>query len=191
MNLIDIIKQRRTIRKFDQKPIKREILQDIIDCARLAPSGKNLQPWAFLVVDREDLVKAMFQNVGWAGYIQPEGNPKPGEEPTAYVVILTDEEKSNLTEADAGAAIENLMLAALSYGIGSAWLKNVKRAEVRSLFAIGDQYTISSVVALGYPKEQNVTEPYNGHIEYYKDDEGNYHVPKFSLEEISFWNEMK
>lgn len=190
MYLLSIIKSRRTVRKYTQEPISKEVLTELVDCARLAPSGQNLQPLEFLLITEQPHLESVFQNIGFAGYIAPHGTPKEGEKPTAYVIVLVKEKESPMAEIDAAAAIENLLIAANALHIGSCWMRNIKRSNLRSLFSIPDEYIISAVVALGYPMEENVTEPYRGDVKYYKDDKGNYHVPKRELTDILHINQF-
>jgi len=185
MNITDLIKSRRTIRKFEQRKIDESILTDLVDCARLAPSGRNRQPLEYFIVRDEELLEPVFSTLSWAGYIAPEGNPKEGEKPTAYIVVLVKNEYADqLAKSDAGAAIENILLAALSYGIGSCWLGAVKRKELSDILSIPDDYAIDSVIALGYPAEAPVMEENNQSTRYYKDDKGVLHVPKRPLSSI-------
>jgi nitroreductase len=84
----EIIAGRRSIRQFRPEPVARELLEKLIDLARLAPSAANLQPLEFILIDDKGLCPEVFACLKWAAYIVPEGNPKPGNEPVAYVVTL-------------------------------------------------------------------------------------------------------
>lgn len=185
MNIYELIKERRTIRKFTQKKIGREVLEKLIDCARLAPSGSNLQPLKYVIVDDETQTDRLFEHVAWAGYITPAGNPGDNEHPTAYIIILNDTEiRKSGYELDAGAAAQNIFLAALEEGIGTCWMGAINRDEIRKLFNIPEKYIINTLIALGYPAESPVSEEECGAIKYYKDEKGVLHVPKRKLEDI-------
>ena len=84
MSLYDMIISRRSIRQFEPRPIPQDVLRDVVNAGRLAPSAANRQPLEFIVVDDEGKKKEIFPCLKWAGYIAPEGNPKPGQEPQAY-----------------------------------------------------------------------------------------------------------
>ena len=71
MEMIDIIRKRRTIRSFTQTPIEREKLDMMIEAARLAPSGANLQPLKYIVVDSKEGCEKLFPLTKWAGYTAP------------------------------------------------------------------------------------------------------------------------
>ena len=182
MNVYDAIVSRRTIRKFRQTPIPEDVLKKMINAARLAPQASNLQPIKYIVVDDKDLLEPVFATTKWAAYIAPEGTPKPGERHVAYVVILVDLELRNSGyDTDAGAAVENLILAGVGEGIGSCWIGSVDRDRLRELLGIPERYIIHSIVALGYPAESPVAVEAKGCIKYYKDETGTLHVPNRPL----------
>lgn len=191
MSLYDLIISRRSIRQFKQEPVSRDILQKFINASRLAPSAANRQPLEFVVVDEEKIRKEVFTCLKWAAYIAPEGNPKPGHEPVAYIVVLMNSEiREKGFEWDVGAAIENMILAALEKGIGSCWLLSVDREKLREILNIPENYKIDSVLALGYPDENPVIEDMKDSIKYWKDQAGQLHVPKRKLEDVIHFNKF-
>ncbi|HHV95743.1 MAG TPA: nitroreductase [Clostridiaceae bacterium] len=185
MNTYELILKRRTIRKFKQIKIEPSILTKLINAARHAPSASNLQPVKYIIVDDDEKVKEMFKYVRWAGYIAPEGNPKEGEEPVVYIIVLADTRiRKSGYELDIGAAIQNILLTAEEEGIGTCWIGSVDRDAVRKLFNIEDYLVINSVIALGYKGEEPIVEEMVDSIKYYKDEKGVLHVPKRKLEDI-------
>lgn len=191
MSLYDLIISRRSIRQFKQEPVSRDILQKFINASRLAPSAANRQPLEFVVVDEERIRKEVFTCLKWAAYIAPEGNPKPGHEPVAYIVVLVNSEiREKGFEWDVGAAIENMILAAWEKGIGSCWLLSVDREKLREILNIPENYKIDSVLALGYPDENPVIEDMKDSIKYWKDQAGQLHVPKRKLEDVIHFNKF-
>ncbi len=191
MSLYDLILSRRTIRQFKPKPIPREILEMLVNAARLAPSAANLQPLEFIVVDDQEMRKSVFSCLRWAAYIAPEGDPKPGHEPVAYVVILVSTQvKDRGFERDAGAAIENMILTAWEKGIASCWLQSIQRSKMHDILNIPEDYIIDSVLALGFPDEEPVAEQMKRSVKYWKDSEGRLHVPKRKLEDVIHFNKF-
>ncbi|MCK4430654.1 MAG: nitroreductase family protein [Candidatus Aminicenantes bacterium] len=191
MSLYDLIISRRSIRQFKQEPVSRDILQKFINASRLAPSAANRQPLEFVVVDEERIRKEVFTCLKWAAYIAPEGNPKPGHEPVAYIVVLVNSEiREKGFEWDVGAAIENMILAAWEKGIGSCWLLSVDREKLREILNIPENYKIDSVLALGCPDENPVIEDMKDSIKYWKDQAGQLHVPKRKLEDVIHFNKF-
>ena len=176
---------RRTIRKFRPEPVPRELLERLVDAARLAPSAANLQPLEFVVVDEATLKAAVFPCLKWAAYIAPAGDPRPGEEPTAYVVTLANTKvREKMFEYDIGAAMENMILAALEEGVGSCWMLSIDRDKLRAVLGVPEDYRIDSVLALGYPAEEPAAEVMGDSCKYWKDEAGRLHVPKRALETV-------
>lgn len=185
MDVYEAILKRRAIRKFKQDKIKIDVLKKIINAARLAPQGSNMQPMKYIIVYEKQTVDKIFETTAWAGYIRPQADPKEGERPTAYIVVLADTEiKKSGYDTDAGAAVENMLLAAAGEGIGSCWLGAINRDRIRQILSIPERYRIHTLVALGYPAEHPVSEDENGSIKYYKDENGVLHVPKRKLNDI-------
>ncbi len=191
MSLYDLIISRRSIRQFKPVPIARDILKEVVNAGRLAPSAANRQPLEFIVVDEESKMAKIFPCLKWAGYIAPEGNPKPGQEPRAYVVVLVNTKiREKGFEWDSGAAIENMILTAWEKGIGSCWIISVDKNRVSASLNIPAHYRIDSVIALGYPAETPVTEDLMESVEYWKDEQGGLHVPKRKLGDVIHFNEF-
>ena len=188
MKAYNFIISRRTIRKFQQKPIKLPFLKKIVNAGRLAPSAGNLQPLEYVIVVDDSLRENIFSNVKWAGYIAPEGNPKEGEKPMAYIIILVSKEISLVPyyKYDVGASAENITLAALEEGIGCCWIGSFDRKKIEYILRVPKEYSADLVLALGYPSEN--PECYdiekNKSIKYHKDTSGMLHVPKRKLDDI-------
>ena len=126
LGVYELIINRRTIRRFKQQPISLELLTSLVNAGRLAPSGANLQPLEFIIVNETQLVNQVFPMLKWAGYITPAGNPPEGKHPMAYIIVLINTKiKKEKGEVDAAAAIENMILAALEKGIGSCWIGSI------------------------------------------------------------------
>jgi nitroreductase len=190
MQINELVHTRRSIRRFRQESIPIEILRDIVDAARVAPSASNLQPLRYLLIYNKSLVERIFPHTKWAAYLPADsGRPPAGQEPTAYVIILIDEEiATQWVGHDVGAAAENMILTALDNGIGSCWIASLNRPELKQVLVVPAAYRIDSALALGYPDEAPVIEVLQHSVEYYRDEEGCFHVPKRSLGDILFEN---
>jgi nitroreductase len=190
-NLYEVIAGRRTIRKFKPEPVPKELLDRLVDVARLAPSAANLQPLEFVVVDDAGRKAEVFPCLKWAAYIAPAGDPGPGEEPTAYVVTLVNTKiREKMFEYDVGAAMENMFIAARAEGVGACWFLSIDRDNLREVLGVPEHYRIDSVLALGYPAEEPATEVMADSCRYWKDAEGRLHVPKRARETIVHFNKF-
>ena len=186
MNINELLKARRTIRKFKQTPLSKEQLAKYIDVARVAPSAANLQPLKYVAVQSKEMADKMFELVKWAGYLAPNYNPKEGERPTAYIVVCADTSiRKSGYDLDVGAAVENMILSAYDDGVGSCWMGSIDRPKIAELLSIPENMEISCVLALGYsaesPKEVDVNDD---NIKYYLNDENTLCVPKRGLDDI-------
>lgn len=181
----DVICQRRSIRRFQGKPLPEDVLMKLVNAARFAPSGANVQPCEYIIVDSSRLADELFPCLQWAGYISPQGNPPADEKPVAYIIVLINmNRKKKGGEVDAAAAIENILLAAWEEGIGSCWLGRINHKQIKKIFRIPHHLKLTSVVALGYMNEHPIVEDAKGSIKYWKDENHVLHVPKRRLEEI-------
>ena len=190
-NVYDLAVERRTIRRFKPDPVTRELLERLVDAGRLAPSAANMQPLEFVVVDGTGPRSEIFPCLKWAAYIAPAGDPRPGEEPAAYVVTLANMKiREKMFEYDVGAAMENMILAALEEGVGSCWLLSIDRDKLRAILGVPEHYRIDSVLALGYPAEEPAAEVMGDSCRYWKDAAGRLHVPKRPLASIAHFNKF-
>ncbi|MEA3458153.1 MAG: nitroreductase family protein [Candidatus Thermoplasmatota archaeon] len=184
MDVYDAIVSRRSIRRFQQKPIKLELLKKFVDAARVAPSGANLQVLEYFVVSDKELCSKIFDTIGWAGYIKPTWAPSKEERPTAYVVILVNDIDDKYHVRDIGLATGTIVLAAEAENIGSCILCNIKKDEIQKILRIPDTLHVDSVIALGYKAEQPVVEDIKDSVEYWRDENEVLHVPKRRLKDI-------
>ena len=185
MNIFELITARRTIRKFSDRPLTREQVVRYVDAARVAPSAANMQPLKYAVITEKDRNEQVFATLKWAGYLKGAYDPKEGECPAGYIVVCADADiRDNNCDWDVGAAVENIILCALSEGVGSCWLASVDREALANILSLPGNLRISSVVALGYPAEAPTAVPMQeGDVKYYLED-GVLNVPKRSLDEV-------
>jgi nitroreductase len=191
MGIYEAAVRRRSIRRFKDIPISREILKRCVNAARLAPSAANLQPLEYIIVDDDQLLPQVFSILKWAAYISPEGDPPQSKKPRAYIVILKSRDIGVPSSVyDVGAAAENMILVALEEGVASCPIADVNRDKLRKILRIPGDYGIPLVLALGYPDESPVEEPFDGSAKYWKDKDGVLHVPKKKLETVLHWNTL-
>jgi nitroreductase len=140
-------------------------------------------------VDDEVACRSVFGHLKWAAYIAPAGNPKPGHEPAAYVVVLVNTGvRDKMFEYDVGAAQMSMILSAWEEGVASCWILSVDKDEIGRLLGVPGPYRVDSVLALGYPAEKSVLEDYADSPKYWKDAGGVFHVPKRPLKKIIHYN---
>jgi nitroreductase len=160
-------------------------LLEMVDNARLSPSGRNAQTLRYVLSNTQEMNALIFPSLAWAGYLTDWGGPKEGERPSAYIVILNDDTLSKTYFCDHGIASMAILLTAVEKGYGGCIIGAVNRETLQQALNIPEHYSIVQVIALGKPAETVVIEPMiNGDIKYWRDPQSIHHVPKRSLEDI-------
>lgn len=186
--MMEFLASRRTYRRFAQRPVPQEVVENILQAARLASSAANRQPLKFVVVQTPQAVAAVNALVRWAGYLPREiGTPTAEECPTLYVALLQDTALSPGSDTDAGLALANMTAAAWAAGVGSCIMQAIDKPQLCALFGLPEQLSLHSVTAFGYPAHRaQVVEMQNGDVKYYVDSARDYYVPKRSVGELVF-----
>jgi nitroreductase len=185
--LHELVQKSRTIRRFFQnEPVDMETLRELVDLARLSPSGSNLQPLKYYLSCDPEKNARIFPSLAWAGYLKEWPGPQEGERPSAYIIILGDSTINKSFGCDHGIAAQSIMLGAAEKGLGGCMIGSVRRVELAAALNIPPQYEILLVLALGKPKEIVQIDPVgpDGSIKYWRDEQQVHHVPKRSLDEL-------
>ena len=149
--MVELLQERRSIRRYTGEAVPEESLKQILQAGLLSPSGHNAKPWEFVVVkDRETLDKLSQCREGSAEMLKG-----------AYcaVVVLGDEEKTDVWTEDCSAAMMNMHLTASSLGVGSCWIQGRLRtvngksteAVVKEILGFPDHYRLEATLSLGMP----------------------------------------
>ncbi len=186
MTVREMVEKNRSIRIFKQSPApSRAQLEAWVDVARITSSGGNLQPLAYYLSADAATNAKIFSTLRWAGYLTDWAGPAEGEQPTAYIILLRDNDVTNNFIIDHGIASEVIRLAANEEGFGSCLVGSVDPAELRELTGISNRYEILLVLAIGTPGERIVLEAAaGGNIRYWRDGHGALHVPKRALRDV-------
>lgn len=186
MMIAELIRKNRSYRRFHQEAVVSDSdLQEMVDNARLTPSGRNAQTLRYLLSNTPEMNACIFPTLSWAGYLTDWGGPAKDERPTAYIVVLNDDTLSKTYFCDHGIASMAILLTAVEKGFGGCILAAVNRDALREALHIPEQYSIVQVIALGKPSETIVIEPMvDGDVKYWRDEQSVHHVPKRGLKEI-------
>lgn len=185
MNVYDAIMERRTIRKFEQKEIDTEKLFKLVDCARVAAYGANVQPLKFAVIQDRKTLDGIYPFTKWAGCLT-DGAPKENERPAAYIAVLGDKgiKPNGNFEVEAGSAVTTMMLEAVEMGLASCWLGAIARDDIKKLLGLDENLYVAYLLALGYPKQKSRMVEMKGDVKYFEDADGTINVPKRTLDEV-------
>jgi nitroreductase len=151
MKVLEAIYSRRSVRKFTAEPIPNDLLSTVIEAAIQAPSGGNVQPWAFLVVRESSRMRQLRALA-------------PGiiGKPTAVVVICLDKKRATtlggsldemMAGVDIGLAAQNLLLSAHALGLGGCAIASFHPSSVKSFLDLPEGIDPVLLVALGYPAQ--------------------------------------
>jgi len=145
MDAIEALKTRRAVRAYTRESIPKGIIEDIIDCGRLAATAINIQPWEFVVVTNPGALRSIANITDYGKFIA---------DAPACIVVLCRDTKYYLE--DGSAATENILLAARAHGLGSCWVTGDKKpyaVEICRLVGVPQGYKLVSLIPIGYPAE--------------------------------------
>jgi nitroreductase len=162
-----------------------ETLKELIDLARLSPSGKNMQALRYVLSVGKERNDKIFPCLTWAAYLRDWNGPEPHERPTAYIVVTMDTQLTDYIFCDDGIAMQSILLGAVEKGLGGCIIGAVHKEKLREVLCLPEHYRILYVMALGKPVETVVIEEMqNNDIRYWRDEDRVHHVPKRRLEDL-------
>jgi nitroreductase len=154
LTVMDVIRRRRSIRKYRPSEIPREHLLEILEAGRLAPSAGNRQPWMFIVVRDPDQRRRLAEAARGQMFIA---------DAAAVLVAIADPEASpRWCEKDVMIAMENMVLAATELGYGSCYIGAFEEEGVKSLLKIPDGLRVVALLPIGVPDEAPPQRPRKG-----------------------------
>jgi nitroreductase len=152
MDTLEAIRTRRSVRRYEDRPVAEELVQRLLAAAMSAPSARNAQPWQFVLIDDR-------QTLAEIAAINP--NAQMARHAPLGILVCGDlslELSAGYWVVDCAAAVENLLLAAHALGLGAVWTGVYPRQErmdgLRRLARLPDNVVAHSLVVLGYPAEQ-------------------------------------
>jgi len=153
--MLKILLERRSIRKYKEKKIEEEKINQILAAGKVAPSGKNKKPWEFVVIEDREVLKKL-------SMVKPKGGLFLAESPTA-IAVVGDEEISDTWIEDCSTASTFIQLEARHQGLGSCWVQMRNRftkdggdAEVaaKEILEIPANKRLLCIISVGYPDQE-------------------------------------
>lgn len=152
MSVLDAIRERRSIRKYKPDAIPEDVLLRVLEAARLAPSGKNLQPWKFIIV-RDASLRMKLAEASIYQYFMAQ----------APIIIVACAFPDNCYSrmgrymkswpVDVACALEHLMLQAQEESLGTCWIGAFEEEAVKSILHVPENVRVLALTPLGYPDE--------------------------------------
>ncbi len=148
--IMQIIKNRRSIRKFTEQMVDENTIKKVIEMGTWAPSGLNNQPWKFIIIKDKELKAKVAQQTRYSQIIR--------NAPVCIAIFLDNSRSYNRTKdvQAIGACIQNMLLTIHAMGLGGVWLGEIlnKREQVEKILNVTSELELMAVVALGYPAEK-------------------------------------
>lgn len=145
-----LCQHRRSIRTFTSQPVEREKIDYILQCALMSPSAKRLNPWEFVVVTDEAVLRPLADCKTYGSQMFKTA--------TAGIIVALDTNLTDTWQADGAIAAEHMLLAAAEQGLGACWChiygRDDSEAMVKRMTGIPDNYAILCAIALGYKNEE-------------------------------------
>lgn len=152
MKVLDVIQKRRSVRKYKKDPIPEKAFMRVLEAARLAPSGKNFQPWKFIIV-KDKALKEKLAQASAGQFFMAE----------APIIIIGCGFPDNCYahmgrymkswSVDVTIALDHLMLQAQEEGLGTCWIGSFEEEEVKAILNIPENVKVLALTPLGYPDE--------------------------------------
>jgi nitroreductase len=190
MEFCELLKKRRTVRRFKQVQVFDKDIRYILEAARVVSCGGNVQKLRYIVVRDKQLVKDIFENTAWAGMVSPKRSPEWGKNaPLTFIVVTAPRDSEGVIQANAGAAVQSMEYAAADAGLGACWIGAYKKDNVEKILDLPEHEETLYLLAVGYPDEEPVQDDIDleESMKYYLDDEDVLHVPKLKTDAITQW----
>ncbi|NHJ33113.1 MAG: nitroreductase family protein [Asgard group archaeon] len=149
MKPLELLKTRRSIRKYKSTPVEDEKIERCLEAARWAPSASNKQPWEFIIVKDETMRKKFAEIHPYAKFV--------AESPVVFIPLTNPEIHPKYHMSDTGLTIQNFMLQAHAEGLATCWAGVIGasfESELKKLLDVPDHLNIMALVALGYPDQE-------------------------------------
>lgn len=147
--VIENILTRRSVRSYTDQDVEPEKIEAILEAGMAAPSGKNGQPWDFIVLTRREILDEMAERLLYAKMLR---------EARVAIAVCADRTKSPYWYVDCSAAAENILLAAHALGLGAVWTATYPYRDrmdvVKELCGLPGSYDSLCVIPVGYPARE-------------------------------------
>ena len=177
--IMETIGNRRSIRKFKPDPVPEEIIDKMLEAARLAPSGSNRQPWRFQLIKDQELKKKIFDegSFGARHILEAPLVIVCGSELLTYVkghqlapagadyYGADDEDMESLkpfisdAQINTAISVEHMVLAATDSGIGTCWVQRIKPGQIAKILGWPRHLVVFTLILVGYPDEEPPQRP--------------------------------
>jgi nitroreductase len=153
MSFLDLARRRRSVRRYRLEPVPDELLQQVLEAGRWAPSAVNSQPWEFIVVTDPAVKQALYDMAGVLGLKWQQLLSAP------IVIVVCARRLTAYSRDDCIFAGENMLLCAADVGLGACWIGGFSEPKLKRLLSIPDGYLLPGILTLGYPEQEPSAPP--------------------------------
>lgn len=141
-NLLDFLKERRSIRNFKDTPIPDEEIEMILEAGRVSPSASNIQPWEFIIIKNKEIISRLASIAPYGRFIS--------QAPVVIAIVGKIDENPRWYIQDTSLVSMNMMLMAWALGIGTCWIGSIDREKAKTILGIAGYDFLLTVLPMGY-----------------------------------------
>jgi len=147
MDILEVIRTRRSVRQYTGDPVSEEDIGKILEAGRWAPSAINSQPWKFIVLRSAEVSGKLARTLTWGKFLS---------QAALGIAVTIDETASTNPVEDGAAATQNMLLEAHSLGLGACWIGvhgSAYEAKAKKVLNVSEHERLLSIIAIGHPAE--------------------------------------
>ena len=153
MSFLDLARSRRSVRRYKPDPVPEDLLQQVLEAGRWAPSAVNSQPWEFIVVTDPSARQALYDLAGVLGLKWKQLLEAP------VVIVVCARRLTGYSRDDCLFAGQNMLLAATDLGLGTCWIGGFNESKLKRLLSVPQAYVLPGMLTLGYPAHEPSAPP--------------------------------
>ena len=149
MKALELLKSRRSIRKYQSTPVEEEKIQKCLEAAQWAPSASNKQPWEFMIVKNNETRQKLAELHPYAKFV--------AESPVVFIPLTDPSIHAKYHQSDTALATLQFMIMAHAEGLGTCWAGVIQAPfenEIKNLLGIPERLHVLAIVAVGYPDQE-------------------------------------
>ena len=153
MSFLDLARSRRSVRQYQPTPIPEDLLKQVLEAGRWAPSAVNSQPWEFIVITDQQIKQAVYDLAGVFGLKWKQLLSAPA------VIVICARKLTAYSRDDCIFAAENMLLCAADLGLGTCWIGGFGEEKLKRLLSIPQGYVLPGMLTIGYPAHEPSAPP--------------------------------
>jgi len=146
LDVFEAFRKRKSSRSYADTAVTDDVLANIMEAARLAPSAGSVQPWHFIIVRDEEKRRRIAEGCRYGKFLS--------ESPAVIIACGNKKASPRWYAVDTSIATEHVVLAAIALGLGTCWIGMFSEEEIRQMVDLPDQYDVVALLSLGYEKKK-------------------------------------